>query len=64
MRESRATQERRSLSCYHGGEFFTVIGESFDHPERRHDVVNADVLDAWFPPTRSATCGRVFAGAK
>ncbi len=36
--------------CYHGGAFFGAIGESFDDLSRRHDVINADVLDAWFPP--------------
>jgi histidinol-phosphate/aromatic aminotransferase/cobyric acid decarboxylase-like protein/N-acyl-L-homoserine lactone synthetase len=36
--------------CPHGGEFFGAIGEDFDHLERRHEVINADVLDAWFPP--------------
>jgi len=36
--------------CYHGGEFFTAVGEEFDALDRRHAVINADVLDAWFPP--------------
>jgi histidinol-phosphate/aromatic aminotransferase/cobyric acid decarboxylase-like protein len=38
-------------SCYHGGAFFEAIGTDFDHLERRHDIINADVLDAWFPPS-------------
>jgi histidinol-phosphate/aromatic aminotransferase/cobyric acid decarboxylase-like protein/GNAT superfamily N-acetyltransferase len=37
--------------CFHGGEFFDAIGTSFDTLERRHWIVNADVLDAWFPPS-------------
>lgn len=37
-------------ACYHGGEFFKGIGTSFHSLIRRHDVINADVLDAWFPP--------------
>jgi histidinol-phosphate/aromatic aminotransferase/cobyric acid decarboxylase-like protein len=37
-------------SCFHGGAFFEAIGERFDALERRYDVINADVLDAWFPP--------------
>ncbi len=37
-------------SCFHGGAFFEAIGEEFDDLERRHRVINADVLDAWFPP--------------
>jgi len=38
-------------ACYHGGAFFDAIGEEFDALERRHDIINADVLDAWFPPS-------------
>lgn len=36
--------------CFHGGAFFDAIGERFDHLERSRTIVNADVLDAWFPP--------------
>ena len=36
--------------CPHGGAFFQAIGERFDQLERRHRVINADVLDAWFDP--------------
>jgi histidinol-phosphate/aromatic aminotransferase/cobyric acid decarboxylase-like protein/GNAT superfamily N-acetyltransferase len=36
--------------CTHGGAFFKGIGERFDSLERRHEVIAADVLDAWFPP--------------
>lgn len=36
--------------CFHGGAFFSAIGETFDQLARRHAVINADVLDAWFPP--------------
>ncbi len=36
--------------CFHGGAFFSAIGETFANLERRHAVINADVLDAWFPP--------------
>ncbi|MDX2066440.1 MAG: histidinol-phosphate transaminase [Fimbriimonadaceae bacterium] len=35
----------------HGGAFFDAIGITFDDLNRRHDVVSADVLDAWYPPT-------------
>jgi histidinol-phosphate/aromatic aminotransferase/cobyric acid decarboxylase-like protein/GNAT superfamily N-acetyltransferase len=41
---------RQPASCFHGGAFFSAIGDRFDTLERRHDVINADVLDAWFPP--------------
>jgi len=40
-----------SQSCYHGGAFFESIGESFDALHRKNDVINADVLDAWFDPS-------------
>lgn len=36
--------------CYHGGAFFEAIGEEFDQLDRRNGIINADVLDAWFPP--------------
>jgi histidinol-phosphate/aromatic aminotransferase/cobyric acid decarboxylase-like protein len=35
----------------HGGAFFDAIGEEFDDLSRRRQVINADVLDAWFPPS-------------
>lgn len=35
----------------HGGRFFDEIGVDFAHLERRADVVNADVLDAWYDPS-------------
>lgn len=38
-------------ACYHGGAFFDAIGPEFKTLERRHDIINADVLDAWFPPS-------------
>jgi histidinol-phosphate/aromatic aminotransferase/cobyric acid decarboxylase-like protein/predicted GNAT family N-acyltransferase len=37
--------------CFHGGEFFDAIGTGFETLERRNSVINADVLDAWFPPS-------------
>lgn len=41
---------RRPAPCFHGGAFFEAVGPRFDSLQRRHDIVNADVLDAWFPP--------------
>src|SRR6185436_11655468 len=35
----------------HGGAFFECIGEDFAALERSDEVVNADVLDAWFDPS-------------
>ncbi|WP_374928781.1 aminotransferase class I/II-fold pyridoxal phosphate-dependent enzyme [Kytococcus sedentarius] len=37
--------------AYHGGAFFTAIGTDLRTLDRRDDVVPADVLDAWFPPS-------------
>ncbi len=45
-----ASAPRHAIPCFHGGVFFEAIGERFDDLERRRDVINADVLDAWFPP--------------
>lgn len=35
----------------HGGAFWHAIGADFRHMNRRSSVINADVLDAWFPPS-------------
>lgn len=40
-------------NCFHGGAFWAAIGDDFHDLSRRHRVVNADVLDAWFPPAPS-----------
>ncbi len=40
----------RGEECEHGGAFFRAIGEDFATLDRRTSVINADVLDAWFPP--------------
>jgi histidinol-phosphate/aromatic aminotransferase/cobyric acid decarboxylase-like protein len=44
----------RVAAGYHGGAFFGAIGDGFDDLSRRHGVISADVLDAWFPPAPSA----------
>ncbi len=41
-------------SAYHGGAFFDAIGREFDDLARIDGVINADVLDAWFPPAPGA----------
>ena len=41
-------------ACFHGGSFFVAIGETFETLERKDEIVNADVLDAWFPPAPGA----------
>lgn len=38
-------------ACDHGGAFFEAVGDEFDQLERSRQVINADVLDAWFPPS-------------
>jgi histidinol-phosphate/aromatic aminotransferase/cobyric acid decarboxylase-like protein len=45
---------RQPVECYHGGAFFEAIGNRFDNLARRNEIINADVLDAWFPPCPSA----------
>ena len=37
-------------SCFHGGAFFQAIGEEFDNLSKASEIVNADVLDAWYEP--------------
>lgn len=46
---------RKPAACFHGGAFFDAIGVEFDHLERRDKIINADVLDAWFPPSPRVT---------
>ena len=41
---------RQPAPCFHGGAFFTAIGDEFESLERSRAIINADVLDAWFPP--------------
>ncbi|MBL8725221.1 MAG: histidinol-phosphate aminotransferase family protein [Planctomycetes bacterium] len=36
--------------AFHGGASFDAIGTDFGDLERRHQVVDADVLDAWYEP--------------
>jgi histidinol-phosphate/aromatic aminotransferase/cobyric acid decarboxylase-like protein/GNAT superfamily N-acetyltransferase len=36
--------------CFHGGASISAVGDDFSALHRRDAVVNADVLDAWFPP--------------
>lgn len=39
-----------SASCFHGGAFFEAVGERFDNLWEAHEIINADVLDAWYEP--------------
>ena len=54
----RRTRERLTAAvaseltpCFHGGAFFEEIGDGFETLGRRREIINADVLDAWFPPS-------------
>jgi histidinol-phosphate/aromatic aminotransferase/cobyric acid decarboxylase-like protein/predicted GNAT family N-acyltransferase len=47
----------RDTPCEHGGNFFRAIGDRFQTLERRRDIINADVLDAWFPPAPEVLAG-------
>ncbi len=38
-------------ACYHGGSFFKAIGEGLQNLKKAKEIINADVLDAWFPPS-------------
>ena len=49
------TPNEEPKACYHGGAFFDAIGREFDNLQRIDDVINADVLDAWFPPSPKVT---------
>src|SRR5688500_2491892 len=46
---------RLDAPCFHGGAFFEAIGEDFEDLARREHIINADVLDAWFPPAPGVT---------
>lgn len=37
--------------CYHGGSFFKAIGEDLQTLDKSKEIINADVLDAWFAPS-------------
>ncbi len=39
------------MTSYHGGAFFDAIGNEFDSLDQIDEVISADVLDAWFPPS-------------
>ena len=51
---NQAPGSRSSAPCFHGGAFFEAVGPRFDDLSRSGRVVNADVLDAWFPPAPRA----------
>ena len=50
-----AVVEESLGQCFHGGASFEAIGFRFEHLDRVTEVINADVLDAWFPPAPGVT---------
>lgn len=40
-------------NAFHGGAFFDAIGTKFDDLSKSDEIINADVLDAWFDPSPS-----------
>ena len=51
---NQAPGSQSSSPCFHGGAFFEAVGPRFDDLSRSERIVNADVLDAWFPPAPRA----------
>src|SRR2546430_17051902 len=37
--------------CFHGGASSAAAGNESARLDRRRSIINADVLDAWFPPS-------------
>jgi histidinol-phosphate/aromatic aminotransferase/cobyric acid decarboxylase-like protein len=42
-----------SNKAFHGGASFQAIGVDLQHLENREGVIDADVLDSWYPPSPS-----------
>ena len=45
---------KKPKAAFHGGAFFDAIGADFDDLSNVGNVISADVLDAWFPPSPKA----------
>lgn len=41
---------QKPTTSFHGGAFFDAIGDNFDQLNKNNEIINADVLDAWYPP--------------
>jgi len=41
----------KKQAAYHGGQFFTAVGSDFSTLIKSQNIINADVLDAWFDPS-------------
>lgn len=46
--------ETNPSKCFHGGAAYKWIGLDFEHLDRADQVIDADVLDAWFDPSPRA----------
>ena len=44
-------EQGMATGAFHGGAFFDAIGSDFSDLSRRSQIINADVLDAWYPPS-------------
>jgi histidinol-phosphate/aromatic aminotransferase/cobyric acid decarboxylase-like protein/GNAT superfamily N-acetyltransferase len=42
---------QKPAACFHGGASSGAVGERFEHLGHQAQVITADVLDAWFPPS-------------
>ncbi|MGE4618580.1 MAG: histidinol-phosphate transaminase [Planctomycetota bacterium] len=40
----------KPAACFHGGGFFADVGDDFRELSRHQEIINGDVLDAWFSP--------------
>jgi histidinol-phosphate/aromatic aminotransferase/cobyric acid decarboxylase-like protein len=43
-----------TAACYHGGQSIRAMGCDIEKVDEQTQVINADVLDAWFPPSPRA----------
>lgn len=41
----------KPAAYFHGGAFFEAMGDEFETLEKTRHIINADVLDAWYPPS-------------
>ncbi|MBI1744761.1 histidinol-phosphate aminotransferase family protein [Candidatus Acetothermia bacterium] len=48
-------QKEKIAQAYHGGAFFEDIGPDFSDLERKNQIINADVVDAWYDPSPKVT---------
>jgi len=51
------TDDGEVATCFHGGGFWNDLGDGLERLGPRADVINADVLDAWFPPAPRVVAG-------